>query len=1133
MSEPRTRPTFEPLEARDVPTILFTETFNEVTPPALPAGWGMWSSDGTSAFTTAAGQGVSGTTALVSNGGSRTAALTWDPQTVSGDTAAAVSLRVSSLVPEFVFARGTNLGTGQSSYLAAVVTRGLQVQLLEVNGSQTRVLGTVASPASAYYSGGWVQVTLTPTGSSVTVQVTRQDTGQYLSAAGAWQSAPTNVISATTALPSVPGMLGVGRNGLYAGPVQMDNFEAIGTAPAGPTVTQSFDSTPVGTLPSGWAGWANDSLGGFKVSTGPALSAPNGFTSNGATNSAALAWYNTQMPAAVNASMAIDLTSLVPAELFVRGSNLQNGAPTYYGVVVTRGTQATLIKVVNGVQTTLGTIRTAAYFSQSWVQVRLIAQGNELQVELFRPDTQQWLAPDGTWSNDPNFALDLQDSSITGGGYVGVGRLAGVSDPVTVDNFTAAPAGATTGPQVTVTRAGGSGTVTGQVTFQATATGGANRIEFLLNNVVQAVFAASPASWTFDSTTVVNGTYTLVVRASDSAGNIGSQTLTLSVSNPNMGPLPMPTLSQHNSTIGIAELAYTGTPVSNSFEQGLLQNNVDLVVSNPGYLSTIHATAPNTPQLIYNNVSNLYGSLLASWLSYARANNVDPELAFYHVTQPTPFTGASASSQPVDWFWGVYQSDPTGALTDVTSAAHGGRITNVQLGAAGTYTAVGYIEPYNEINVSFAKLAGAGWGGVWQYVSAVDANGNPTAWKTLALGSDGTNGMRASGQITFDPPADWVPAVLTPGGYQLYYVRFVATSGTAAAAPQIRTVLGADYVNANGGAAGTIPVFDYAADKNHDGYLNAQEWANRTPGDNARFAYQSRLFYPFYGQMRFVTNPSSVAVRNWATAYNVQLLKDNPLAAGIFLDNSTGNLPFAGVSVLEPTGTYSQDSGALVGAISRAIAPKWVMANTAGGSTTADAIVANSAVSYEEFLLRPETATWSSLGDVSALVARRLGQPNKPYLVIDSSAQGGSPIDPRTELATLAYYDLLAVPGRTFVDFFGGDSPSTSWTQHWVPAATVNIGTPTGAMQVYATGTDPENSALTYKVFSRQYSNGLVLYKPLSYTIGVGPGTTDNSTATTVQLNGSYRVVNADGTLGSVVTSVTLRNGEGAVLLKA
>ena len=62
----------------------------------------------------------------------------------------------------------------------------------------------------------------------------------------------------------------------------------------------------------------------------------------------------------------------------------------------------------------------------------------------------------------------------------------------------------------------------------------------------------------------------------------------------------------------------------------------------------------------------------------------------------------------------------------------------------------------------------------------------------------------------------------------------------------------------------------------------------------------------------------------------------------------------------------------MIGAVSRAITPNWVLSNTAGGRDTADAIAANSAGVIEEFLLRPLDASWSDVGDVSGLVAQRL-----------------------------------------------------------------------------------------------------------------------------------------------------------------
>lgn len=1134
MSQPRTRLLFEALEARENPSPLFAENFDTTTAPALPTGWTAWSS-GAPAFATSAGTGLSGTTALRSEADSRTAALTWHPQTVSGDTGAAASIYVNSLVPVFVFARGTNLDADNRSYLAAVVTRGLNVRLLEVTGTTTRVLGAVNGAASAYLSNQWVRVALVPTGANVSVQVTRADTGQYLTASGTWQTEEATAITATTALSATDAKVGVGRNGLYFGAVAIDNFEALGTPPpTGPTVTQSFDTTAVGSAPSGWNAWASDSRGFFTASTVRAVSPSNGFASDGLSNTTSRAWANVDLPANADVSASVYLDSLIPVQVFARGSNLQSATPTFYALQLTRGLEAKLVKVVNGTETVLGTVKSAAYFSGQWVRVRLTVEGDRLRAQVFRTDAQKWLSVDGSWSDGPDYALDVRDASVTAAGKAGVGRRAGASGIVTVDDFEAKPAGAASGPQVSAARTTGTGTtVTGEVTFRATVTGAFTRLEFRLNNVVRATSATSPALWTFDSTTVTNGTYTLVARAFDALGNVGSWSQVLTVSNPNRDPLPDPSIPRHYTHVRVAQLAYSGTPITNAFEQNLLRNSVDLVVPNPAFLQSVQNASPNTPQLIYSNVSNLYQDLLTSWLNYADRLGVSRELAFYHVTQATAFEGASPSSQPVKWLTGASQWSGTSTPVDVTSAVRGGRNFSVEFGAAGTSTALGYVEKFRELNVTLARAATGTAAGTWEYATATDANGNPTQWKTLTLLADNTNGLRTSGRITFDPPADWVAASLTPGAARLYAVRYRTTAGTAAENAMLFTVFGRDYVNANGQPNGTIPAFDYAADKNGDGYLNDTEYANRAAGFDARFVYETRLFYPFYGQMRFVTNPSSSAVRHWASDYHVALLKSQPLADGIFMDNSTGKVPFPGVSVLEPTGTFSEDSGAMMDALSRAIAPKWVLANTAGGATTADGITAGSAAVIEEFLLRPLAHNWSEVGDTVALVNRRLNTAGNPFVVLDSSAQGGSRTDGRTQLGTLAYYYLLADADRTFLMFFGGDSPSTSWTEHWSPAVSVNVGAATGAMRTFATGTDPTNTGLTYKVFARDYANALVLYKPLSYALGKGEGTTADNTATTHQLNGTYRRVNADGTLGAPVTSVTLRNGEGAILVKA
>ncbi|VTU01282.1 Uncharacterized protein OS=Vibrio sp. MED222 GN=MED222_09663 PE=4 SV=1 [Gemmataceae bacterium] len=1133
----RTRLSVECLEAREVPsTSPVTENFDTTTAPALPAGWARWTNNGTAPVGTSAGDGVGGSNALVLGGGSAAASRTWSGDAVGGDDAVAVALLADSLVHAFVFTRGSDLGTATPSYLAAVVTRGLSVQLWEVTGGTVRVLGSVTSPGSDYLSNRWVRVSLVPVGSTVTVQVTRSDTSQYLGANGRWQAAPADAIAATTTLAPATGFAGVGRAASYSGAPRLDTFTVTPAAPRPPApvagVGESFDAAAGGGLPAGWSGWTGGNPGGFGTSTALALSGTTGLVSTGGSTTASRAWAGAPLPAGVDASVAVYASGIVPAGVFVRGSNVGTATPTYYLARVTRGVEVALVRVVNGVETPLATLKSSVYLSSAWVRVRLVAEGDRLRATVVRADTGQWLTPAGAWSDAPDVALEVRDGAITGGGYAGVARSPRYSGTVTFDDFEAKPASAAAGPQVTVGPTAGGPQLTGTVAFRATATGSPIRVEFWLNGVLRAVSAAGTATWALDTTALANGTHTLAVRAFDAAGNLGTGTYAFSTSNAGAAPLPVPAIPRHYSWVRVAQLAYSGNPMG-AFELGLLRNSVDLVIPNPRYFSTIDAASPNTPQLMYSNVSNLYGTLLTDWLAYADAHGVPREQAFYHVTRATPFTGNSPSSQPVTWFWGVYHT-PAGSATATshTNPAHGGSGTAPGFGAAGATTAVGYTEKFRVMNFTFTKAAAAGWSGVWEYPTAVDASGKPTAWKALPLLGDGTGGMKRAGAVTFDPPADWV-ASSVGGSDRLYYVRVRATAGTAAQAPVLKTVLGRDYVGANGTDAGTIPAFDHAADANGDGYLSNTEYAKRKPGMDARFEYESRLFYPYYGQMRFVTNPSAPGVRNWAADYHVRVLAANPLADGIFMDNATGKVPFPGVSVLEPTAGYGPDSGALIRAVSRAVAPRWVMANTAGGGAVDGNHTAGGSVgAYEEFAIRPTQANWAEVADLATLVAGRLAS-GATYLVIDTHPGSSSPTDPRTQLGALAYYYLLADPERTFVNFNGGHNPASTWAEHWTDAVKVNVGAPTGAMKVFATGADPANATLSYRVLAREYTNALVLYKPLSYTLGKGEGTTAANTATTHQLGGRYRAVNADGTLGAVVTSVTLMNGQGAILVKA
>jgi hypothetical protein len=196
-----------------------------------------------------------------------------------------------------------------------------------------------------------------------------------------------------------------------------------------------------------------------------------------------------------------------------------------------------------------------------------------------------------------------------------------------------------------------------------------------------------------------------------------------------------------------------------------------------------------------------------------------------------------------------------------------------------------------------------------------------------------------------------------------------------------------------------------------------------------------------------------------------------------------------------------------------------------------DRVLSEVPVVMEEFALRPLAHHYNQFRDVAATVDSRLKV--APMLVLDSLPAGGSPTDPRTQLATLAYYYLLADPERTLVMFYGGFEPASPWARHWVPAVAIDVGRPKQRWRVWGEGIDPTNPALSWQVFARDYENAFVLYKPLSYNRGQKPGTTDDATATTHDLHGRYRPVQADGTIGEATDRIRLRNGEGAILLRS
>src|SRR5262245_4450842 len=337
---------------------------------------------------------------------------------------------------------------------------------------------------------------------------------------------------------------------------------AEASSTAAPTIQETFDKGTLGQLPAGWSQWSSDRTNAFAISAEKLVSKPHGLAVHGKSNTAARAWLKEPQPADVQASVAVFLNTLIPAELLVRGSRLDSGSANYYAARVNRGLELKLVRVIKGEATTLGTVKSAAYISEKWARLTVQAKGKSVSVRIQRLDTGDYLDATGQWRAAPTWAISVTDNEIAGEGQNGVGRLASYAGSVFFDDFMA---GKATDDEPAVTE-------------------------------IKPPPKTSPAKPTEKPRPPSSASLPAV-------------------------PVMLPEIPRHYKHIRVAMLAYYGNPMG-EFEDKLLRESVDLVVPNPAYLKHVHAVAPDTPQLIYTNASNLYQGLLTDWLAYADRRGV-------------------------------------------------------------------------------------------------------------------------------------------------------------------------------------------------------------------------------------------------------------------------------------------------------------------------------------------------------------------------------------------------------------------------------------------------------------------------------------------------------------------------------
>ncbi|MCP1372445.1 Ig-like domain-containing protein [Dyella lutea] len=172
--------------------------------------------------------------------------------------------------------------------------------------------------------------------------------------------------------------------------------------------------------------------------------------------------------------------------------------------------------------------------------------------------------------------------------------------------------GDTTPPTVSASESGSSGTVT--LSASASDNVGVTKVEFYVDGALKATDTSSPYSASLDSTTLADGSHSLVAKAYDAAGNVGtSSTVSFSVSNGGSGGDTTP------PTVSAAESGSSGTvTLSASASDNVGVTKVEFYVD-----STLQATdtsAPYSASLDSTTLANGSHSLVAK--AYDAAGNV-------------------------------------------------------------------------------------------------------------------------------------------------------------------------------------------------------------------------------------------------------------------------------------------------------------------------------------------------------------------------------------------------------------------------------------------------------------------------------------------------------------------------------
>jgi hypothetical protein len=331
-------------------------------------------------------------------------------------------------------------------------------------------------------------------------------------------------------------------------------------------------------------------------------------------------------------------------------------------------------------------------------------------------------------------------------------------------------------------------------------------------------------------------------------------------------------------------------------------------------------------------------------------------------------------------------------------------------------------------------------------------------------------------------------------------------------------------------------------------YADMVAWYHAHPSYNIEDAFlhragaakdsAGRKVVAIWDSQRWIVNPGDAGAR----AYQVdRFQRITANEGGAFVDEASSDMTGRTSGTIEypAASDFEAPQTATFAAIKHAMGSKTLMLNTAEYTKPFDRanVLAAGAVHMERMnnaLFSGTAQTWQwveSLTNQGVLVDFVTIYSSQYVNSIPTTYPHGNSATgaQRMKLWELASYYMVVPSTPQNLVLQLENAWSSPYSSLWIRAQEANIGHPVSARVLASRGTDPLGNA--YALYTRDMDKALVIMR---VNQGWGSHSYTDGTAVTIPLptTDQWVPLNADGTLGSPVTSVTLRNVEAAILLK-